>query len=135
MGGGGLYSTIDDYARFAQLVLNGGVLGDVRLLSAESIRLMTTNVLSDELQAGGYGIGLQQIRPGFGHALNGAVFHDPAAAGSRVGTGTYQWDGAAGTWFWVDPVNDLICVGMIQRLLGKPHLQAITQDLIADALL
>ena len=135
MGGGGLYSTIDDYARFAQLILDGGRLGDVRLLSEDSIRLMTTNVLSDELQAGGYGIGLQQIRPGFGHALNGAVFHDPAAAGSRVGMGTYQWDGAAGTWFWVDPANDLIWAGMIQRLLGKPHLQAITQDLIADALI
>ena len=53
-----------------------------------------------------------------------------------MGRGTYQWDGAAGTWFWVDWETDLIFVGLIQRMAeeGTPHLQAITQDLIAEAL-
>ena len=108
----------------------------MRIISPESVAEMTAQQLSPDLLAGGYGIGLQQIRPGYGQAYNGAVFHDPAAAGSKVGRGTYQWDGAAGTWFWVDWETDLIFVGLIQRMAeeGTPHLQAITQDLIAEAL-
>jgi CubicO group peptidase (beta-lactamase class C family) len=135
-GGGGLFSTIDDYARFAQMLLNKGVYGGARILSPEAVALMTTNHLSDDLLAGGYGVGLQQIRPGYGHGFDGAVFHDPAAAGSRVGKGTYQWDGAAGTWFWVDPETDLLFIGLIQRMAeeGAPPLQAMTQALIAGAL-
>jgi CubicO group peptidase (beta-lactamase class C family) len=64
------------------------------------------------------------------------VFYDPPLAGSRVGRGTYQWDGAAGTWFWIDPEHDLLFVGLIQRMMqeGMPLLQAGTQDLMADAI-
>jgi CubicO group peptidase (beta-lactamase class C family) len=52
-----------------------------------------------------------------------------------VGRGTYQWDGAAGTWFWIDPENDLLFVGMIQRMDERsPPVQRITQALIAEAL-
>lgn len=136
-GGGGLFSTVSDYARFAQMLLGRGELDGVRIISPQSVAEMSAQQLSPELLAGGYGIGLQQIRPGYGQAYNGAVFHDPAAAGSKVGRGTYQWDGAAGTWFWVDWENDLIFVGLIQRMAedGTPHLQAMTQDLIAEALI
>ncbi|WP_304190639.1 serine hydrolase [Phenylobacterium aquaticum] len=135
-GGGGLFSTIDDYACFAQMLLNQGVYGGARILSPEAVALMTANHLSDALLGAGHGVGLQQIRPGYGHGFDGAVFHDPAAAGSRVGKGTYQWDGAAGTWFWVDPENDLLFIGLIQRMAeeGAPPLQATTQALIAAAL-
>ena len=134
-GGGGLFSTIDDYARFAQMLLGRGVLGGVRVLSAQAVALMTGNHLSDEIIAGGYGVGHQPIRPGFGYGFNGAVFTDPALAGSKVGRGTYQWDGAAGTWFWVDPENDLLFVGMIQRMDDRsPGCQALTQRLVAEAL-
>jgi CubicO group peptidase (beta-lactamase class C family) len=134
-GGGGLYSTADDYARFAQMLLNRGELGGVRIITAEAVALMTANHLTDEIMAGGYGIGHQPIRPGFGYGFNGAVFTDPARAGSKVGRGTYQWDGAAGTWFWIDPENDLLFVGLIQRLdEASPPAQRITQALIAEAL-
>jgi CubicO group peptidase (beta-lactamase class C family) len=135
-GGGGLYSTAADYARFAQMLLNKGELDGVRIISEDAAKLMMSNHLSDAILAGGHGVGLQQIRPGYGHGFDGAVFHDPPAAGSRVGRGTYQWDGAAGTWFWVDPENDVMFVGLIQRMAeeGAIHFQAITQDLIADAL-
>ena len=98
--------------------------------------LQMSNHLSDEIMAGGFGVGLQQIRPGYGHGFDGAVFTDPKAAGIPVGEGTYQWDGAAGTWFWVDPANDLLYVGLIQRMAeNSPPLQAITQTLMADAIL
>ena len=85
--------------------------------------------------AGGFGIGHQPIRPGFGYGFNGAVFTDPALAGSKVGRGTYLWDGAAGTWFWIDPENDLLFVGMIQRLDERcPPIQPMVQTLIGEAL-
>lgn len=136
-GGGGLYSTAADYGRFAQMLLNRGSLEGRTIIAPASVDLMTTNHLSDAVLAGGHGIGLQQIRPGYGHGFDGAVFHDPPAAGSRVGRGTYQWDGAGGTWFWIDPQNELVYVGLIQRMAeeGAPPVQALTQDLIAEAIL
>jgi len=134
-GGGGLYSTIDDYARFAQMLLGRGELGAARILSPEAVATMTANHISEEIMAGGFGVGHQPIRPGFGYGFNGAVFTDPALAGSKVGRGTYQWDGAAGTWFWVDPENDLVFVGMIQRMDERsPPCQRVTQALAAEAL-
>jgi CubicO group peptidase (beta-lactamase class C family) len=136
-GGGGLVSTLDDYARFAQMLLDKGTFAGTRILSPEAVALMTQNHLSDELINGGYGVGSMAIRPGFGYGFNGAVFTDPAAAGLPVGKGTYEWDGAAGTWFWVDYENDLIFVGMIQRfamLPGVANAQQLTQRLLADAI-
>jgi len=135
-GGGGLISTAADYARFAQMLLNGGELEGVRIAKTDSLKLQMTNHLSAAIMAGGYGVGLQQIRPGYGHGFDGAVFTNPKAAGVPVGEGTYQWDGAAGTWFWVDPVHDLLYVGLIQRMAEvSPHFQKITQTLMADAIL
>ena len=133
-GGGGLYSTIDDYARFAQMLLGEGELGGVRVLTPEAVATMTANHITEEIMAGGFGVGHQPIRPGFGYGFNGAVFTDPPLADSKVGRGTYQWDGAAGTWFWVDPENDLLFVGMIQRLDERsPPCQRVTQALVAEA--
>ncbi|HWF77058.1 MAG TPA: serine hydrolase domain-containing protein [Caulobacteraceae bacterium] len=135
-GGGGLVSTAADYARFAQMLLNGGELDGKRIVSAAALKTQMTNHLSDELLSGGYGVGLQQMRPGYGHGYDGAVFCDPEAAGVPVGKGTYQWDGAAGTWFWVDPVHDLLYVGLIQRFSeASEPLQKITQTMMADAYL
>lgn len=135
-GGGGLISTAGDYARFAQMLLDGGEFAGRRIVSVEGVRLMMTNQLSDEMLGQGWGVGKQQIRPGFGYGFNGVVFTDPEAAGIPVGRGTYHWDGAAGTWFWVDPQNDLIFVGMVQLLSETaPTLQATTQTLMADAIL
>lgn len=135
-GGGGLYSTLDDYARFAQVLLNGGELDGVRVLTPQSVALMTANHLPQAILDAGVEAGFQRIGPGRGYAFNGAVFTDPAAAGAQVGRGTYQWDGASGVWFWIDPENDVLFVGMIQRMLqpGMPRLQELTQELVARAL-
>jgi CubicO group peptidase (beta-lactamase class C family) len=134
-GGGGLYSTAADYARFAQMLLNGGELGGARIIDATSAHMMMTNHLSGDILAGGFTAGVHRMRPGYGYGFNGAVFIDAAQAGSRVGRGTYQWDGAGGTWFWIDPENQLLFVGLIQRMMqeGMAPLQALTQGLIADA--
>ena len=134
-GGGGLISTAADYARFAQMLLNLGELDGRRIISPKAARLMMTNHLSDEMMAAGFGVGAQAIRPGFGYGFNGVVFTDPVAAGIPVGRGTYHWDGAWGTWFWVDHAHDLLFVGMIQRgLTTAPNLQALTQTLMAKAI-
>ena len=135
MGGAGLFSTILDYARFAQMLLNGGELEGTRIVSAHGIREQMTNRLPDDLLETRFVAGHQHFRPGFGYGYNGAVFTDPALAGVPVGKGSYHWDGAAGTWFWVDPENDLLFVGMIQLLsYAAPPLQATTQMLMAGAI-
>ncbi len=134
-GGGGLVSTLSDYARFAQMLLNGGELDGKRIVSAAALKQQMTNHLSEEMLETRYGVGHQQIRPGFGYGFNGAVFTDPEKSGVPVGKGTYHWDGAAGTWFWVDPANDLLYVGLIQLLSETaPPLQKTTQTMMADAI-
>lgn len=136
-GGGGLYSTASDYARFCQMVLNKGELDGVRILTPASVALMTANHLSQALLEGGFIAGAHAFRPGYGYGFNGAVFSDPVLAGSPVGKGTYQWDGASGGWFWIDPANELVFVGITQRMMqeGMPRLQELSQALIAEALI
>ena len=120
-GGGGLVSTPEDYYRFAQMLANGGELEGQRVLSPATVRLMTTNKLGENLLTGKFGIGQHVMRPGFGYGFNCAVVFDPGIAALPDGKGTFFWDGAAGTWFWVDPANDVVFVGMIQRMHGSDN--------------
>jgi CubicO group peptidase (beta-lactamase class C family) len=115
-GGGGLVSTAEDYYRFAQMLGNGGELGDKRVLAPSTVKLMASNHLPENLLTGEFGIGQHIMRPGFGYGFNCAVIFDPAEASMPDGKGTFFWDGAAGTWFWVDPTNDVVFVAMIQRM-------------------
>ncbi|HEX3913682.1 MAG TPA: serine hydrolase domain-containing protein [Steroidobacteraceae bacterium] len=108
-GGGGLVSTAGDYMRFCQMLSNGGQLDGVRILSPLTVELMRTNVLE---------AGVPILTAGAGFGLDFAIYTDPVAAGGYYGKGTYWWGGAAGTWFWIDPANDLIVVGMIQQVAG-----------------
>ncbi len=108
-GGGGLVSTATDYMRFCQMLLNGGKLQGVRLLGPLTVELMRTNVLPPSMPI---------FVPGAGFGLDFAVYTDAGAAGGYYGKGTYWWGGAAGTWFWIDPVEDLIVIGMIQQVAG-----------------
>ncbi|MET0533108.1 MAG: serine hydrolase domain-containing protein [Steroidobacter sp.] len=109
-GGGGLVSTASDYLRFCQMLLNGGVLDGQRILSPLSVKLMRTNMLPASSPT---------MAPGVGFGLDFAVVEDPAAAGGYVGKGTYYWGGYAGTWFWIDPVYELVVIGMIQQRDGE----------------
>ena len=132
-GGGGLVSTVDDYARFANMLLNQGRLDGRRILSKRATKTIMTNRLSPALINGGFGIGIQQIRPGYEYGVNGVVVTDPAKAGVAMGKGSYLWDGAGGTWFWVDPSNKIVFVGMIQRLAaeGGPNVQDASQRAVS----
>ncbi len=136
-GGGGMVSTAEDYYRFAQMLGNGGELNGKRILAPSSVKLMGSNHVPAELLTGQYGIGLQTLRPGFGYGYNCAVVFDPAEANLPDGKGTFFWDGAAGTWFWVDPTNDIVFVGMIQRMFGGPtptNLEYLSRSVVYQAL-
>ncbi len=117
-GGGGMVSTAEDYYRFAAMLANGGELDGKRILAPGTVKLMGSNHLPKELLTGEFSIGAQRMRPGFGYGYNCAVVFDPPEANLPDGKGTFFWDGAAGTWFWVDPTNDIVFIGMIQRFFG-----------------
>ena len=107
-GGGGLLSTATDYVRFCQMLLNGGELGGVRLLGTHTVEMMTRDHLGDiemGLGAEGHGFGL-------GFMINA----DLGTMGATAHEGTFSWGGYAHTRFWVDPVDDLIGIFMIQIL-------------------
>jgi len=135
-GGGGMVSTAEDYYRFAQMMLNDGELDGKRILAPASVKLMTSNHVPAELLTGQFGIGQMVMRPGFGYGYNCAVVFDPPEANLPEGKGTFFWDGAAGTWFWVDPTNDVIFIGMIQRMLGpaSPNLEFESRNAVYGAL-
>lgn len=114
-GGGGLVSTISDYARFCQMVLNRGELDGVRILAPATVALMSTNVIPDAVLNTSHPLRLLPFNPAFGFGLGFSVMKDPRRMGSLEGCGTLAWGGMGGTWFWIDPENDLVFVGLIQR--------------------
>ncbi|HEY2470893.1 MAG TPA: serine hydrolase domain-containing protein [Terracidiphilus sp.] len=120
-GGGGMVSTAEDYFRFASMLANGGELDGKRVLAPSTVKLMTSNHTPDSLLTGEFGIGMSVIRPGFAWGYDCAVIFDPAEANLSDGKGTFFWDGAAGTWFFVDPANDIVFVAMIQRRGGSDN--------------
>jgi CubicO group peptidase (beta-lactamase class C family) len=115
-GGAGLWSTADDYLRFARMLLAGGTLDGTRLLSEESVRLMRTDQLTDEQRQYPF-LGMPYwIGRGFG--LNLSVITDPAKSRQLFGPGgkgTFTWPGAFGTWWQADPSADLILIYLIQN--------------------
>ncbi|HUQ88540.1 MAG TPA: serine hydrolase domain-containing protein [Vicinamibacterales bacterium] len=138
-GGGGLYSTASDYFRFAQMLLNGGEYNGKRILKKATVDMMHTNVLSNEVLNGNNGIGQARFSPAQGFGYDFAIVLDPDAAKRQVGKGSYWWWGIAGTWFWIDPTNDVIFVGIIQRRTGPPGSATSHEDIsrrvISEALL
>lgn len=109
MGGAGLVSTAADYARFAQLLLNKGVLDNRRILSRKTIELMTTNTIGDEFIFNSqrhFGIIGDKFGYGFGIRTERGIYDELESLGS------YGWDGAFYTKFWVDPKEDLIGIFM-----------------------
>lgn len=114
-GSGGLYSTAPDYFRFCQALLNGGELDGARVLKPETVKLMRKSVLRPGVGIDLYG----PVQKGLGFGMDFAVHERPAESGLPHGQDSYWWGGAFGTWFWIDPTNDIVFVGMIQNIEGS----------------
>lgn len=115
-GGAGLVSTVDDYLRFARMLLKGGTVDGARVLSEDSVRSMRTDRLTDSQKQHPF-LGLPfWIGRGFG--LNLSLVTDPAKSSQFYGpggVGTFGWPGAYGTWWQADPANELILIYLIQN--------------------
>jgi CubicO group peptidase (beta-lactamase class C family) len=135
-GGGGMVSSAEDYYRLTQMLANQGELDGKRILAPSSVKLMTSNHVPVGLLTGEFGGGMHVMRPGFGYGMNCAVVFDPGEANLSDGKGTFLWDGAAGTWFWVDPTNDIVFVAMIQRMSSSDnhHIEYLSHAVVDQAL-
>ena len=107
-GGHGLTSTASDYMKFAQMHLNKGTLNGTRILSEDAIDLMRNNQLPEDIKAIG------QPYPGNVFGLDFAVVENSEIF-QKAPVGTHWWWGIAGSWFWIDPVNETVFIGMIQN--------------------
>jgi CubicO group peptidase (beta-lactamase class C family) len=107
-GGGGLVSTLQDYYRFAQMMLNKGQLDGVRLLAPKTVELMMINHLP--------GNATKWDDPANGFGLGGSVLVDVAASQGYNSLGNWGWGGAANTWFWIDPSEQLLGLIMTQYM-------------------
>ena len=115
-GGAGLMSTADDYLQFARMLLGGGAVDGVRILSPESVHMMRTDRLTDEQKSHNF-LGVP-FWLGRGFGLSMSVVTDPSQSERFFGPGglgTFGWPGAFGTWWQADPANDVIVLYLIQN--------------------
>lgn len=125
-GGGGLVSTAEEYAQFGMMLAGGGQLNGKRLLSPKTVELMASPFVPDTLPG---------RRPGLAYGLSVVVVADPIRAGQRVSEGSFGWDGAYGTHFWVDPKEKLVGIMLIQtdnpdRQVDRDFENAVMQAIV-----
>jgi CubicO group peptidase (beta-lactamase class C family) len=126
-GGGGLWSTAEDYMQFAQMLVNGGAFNGTRLLSPRTVDLMASNHVRDLYNAGA------QRADGLGFGLTVEVVLDSVASGRRVSNGSFGWDGAFGTHFWVDRREQLVGLLLLQEpviMLRRDFENAVMQAIV-----
>jgi CubicO group peptidase (beta-lactamase class C family) len=119
------------------MLLNKGEFEGARILKPESVDLMSKNHIGD-LRIFSDGNRPTSGQAGIGFGLDFSVVTDPTAANTKQGQGSYSWFGIAGTWFWIDPKNDLFFIGMIQRRggagQGSVNFRGESTKLVYDAL-
>ena len=125
-GGGGLVSTAHDYLRFAEMMRNGGALKGKRLLSSKTIDFMTSNHVGSQVAG---------MQPGLGFGLGFQIVTHPGMLGSMSSAGEYSWSGAAGTSFWIDPVENIVSMTLIQLMASPFPLSNELKDLTHKALI
>lgn len=121
--GGGLVSTLNDYHRFALMLLNGGSLDGNRLLSPKTVEYMTENHLpgGETILSMGDKTFSEARMEGNGFGLLGSVMTDPIEAAQPGSVGTFAWGGLASTYFWVDPLEELIGIQMTQLIPSSTY--------------
>lgn len=122
-GGGGLTSTMSDYSRFCQMLLNKGELDGQRLLGKKTVEFMLRNHLPDnkDMAAMGQPVWSETTYEGIGFGLGGTVVLDPVKAQTIASIGEYHWGGAASTFFWLDPQEDLYVVFLTQLMPSSAY--------------
>jgi CubicO group peptidase (beta-lactamase class C family) len=129
-GGGGLFSTIDDYARFAQMLYQGGIFGGARILGRKTLEWMTSDHLGPNVRIGTPSL----LQPGHTFGLGFAVRRE-AGMGQTPGTpGEFFWGGVAGTYFWVAPEEELFAVMMVQAPRQRDYFRQLFRTLVYAAL-
>jgi CubicO group peptidase (beta-lactamase class C family) len=127
-GGGGLVSTTMDYARFCQMLLNGGTLDGNRLIGRKTLQLMASNHLGPSVR-----IESPLMPAGHGFGLGFAVRTDPGMAPFPGSVGQFFWSGMAGTFFWIDPVEDMFAVFMMQGPGQREYIRSLLRGLVYAA--
>ena len=116
-GGGGLFSTVRDYSRFAQMLLHGGTLNGERILGRKTIDLIARDHLTPQQQA----THNWDTQRGYGYGLGVRVMTNPELADINGSIGEWGWDGAFGNWFCIDPKENLTCVYLTTNLPGDHY--------------
>jgi len=129
-GGGGMVSTAIDYARFLQMLLNGGTLDGQRILGPKTIEYMTSDHLGSAVVPGPYYL----PGPGYGFGLGFAVRRDAGVSPVNGSPGDYNWGGAGGTAFWVDPKEQMFVVFMMQSPSQRMRYRPLLRDMIYAAI-
>ncbi|MCK1266971.1 CubicO group peptidase (beta-lactamase class C family) [Bradyrhizobium sp. GM2.2] len=127
-GGGGLVSTTMDYARFALMLRNGGTLDGNRIIGRKTLELMASDHLGPNVVTNG-----TLLSPGHGFGLGFAVRREAGIAPFPGSVGQFFWSGIAGTFFWIDPKEDLFVVFMSQGPGQRDHTRTLVRDLVYAA--
>jgi CubicO group peptidase (beta-lactamase class C family) len=127
-GGGGLVSTTMDYARFSQMLLNGGTLDGNRIIGRKTLELMASDHLGPEVK-----VDSPLMPAGHGFGLGFAVRTHPGIAPFPGSLGNFFWSGMAGTFFWIDPKEDLFAVFMMQGPGQRTYIRSMLRSLVYAA--
>ena len=127
-GGGGLVSTTMDYARFCQMLLNGGTLDGVRIIGRKTLQLMASNHLGPNVK-----VDCPLMPPGHGFGLGFAVRTHDGMAPFPGSVGQFFWSGMAGTFFWIDPKEELFAVFMSQGPGQREYIRTLVRSLVYAA--
>ena len=140
-GGGGLASTAGDYSRFSRMLLNGGELDGVRLMSRKTVEMMRQNQLPNDVDFGTHtpelGLAAPLPRLGQGYGLGLGMRMQLGLSGAPGSVGDFYWGGASGPYFWVDPAENLVVVFMLQELdvQRRTRYRPLLRALVYQALL
>jgi CubicO group peptidase (beta-lactamase class C family) len=132
-GGGGAYSTAADYLRFAEMLRRGGSFEGVHILGRKTVEYMTSDQLGPEVDIAALR-DWPNLTGGYGFGLSVAVRRGPGVAGIMGSTGDFNWGGAGGTYFWVDPKEELTAVLMARAGPARIHLRQLLSTLVYASL-
>jgi CubicO group peptidase (beta-lactamase class C family) len=127
-GGGGLVSTTMDYARFSQMLLNGGVLDGVRIIGRKTLQFMASDHLGPNVK-----VDSPLLPEGHGFGLGFAVRTHAGIAPFPGSVGQFFWSGMAGTFFWIDPAEELFTVFMMQGPGQRVYIRNLLRSLVYAA--